>query len=146
MLPAPSIIRAPKILFTVRPYLMQCTPPAFSARFPPMVHALWLEGSGAKNKPSPSANSDTTMFRTPGPTTTWQAAGKSEMVRRRFSPITTLLLTGVAPPDRLVPAPRGVTAIRCSAQYRSTSQTSASLARSTTAIGRSQRWKRASHS
>ena len=34
-------------LCTVRPYLRQCTPPEFSATLPPIVQAIWLEGSGA---------------------------------------------------------------------------------------------------
>ena len=31
----------------VRPYFRQCTPPEFSATLPPMVQAIWLDGSGA---------------------------------------------------------------------------------------------------
>jgi hypothetical protein len=34
-------------LCTVRPYFRQCTPPEFSAMLPPMVQAIWLDGSGA---------------------------------------------------------------------------------------------------
>ena len=34
-------------LCTVRPYLRQCTPPAFSATLPPIEQAIWDEGSGA---------------------------------------------------------------------------------------------------
>ena len=34
-------------LCRVRPYFRQCTPPEFSATLPPMVQAIWLEGSGA---------------------------------------------------------------------------------------------------
>ncbi len=36
-----------RTLWTVSPYLRQCTPPEFSATLPPMVQAIWLEGSGA---------------------------------------------------------------------------------------------------
>jgi hypothetical protein len=32
----------------VNPYFRQCAPPEFSATLPPMVHTIWLEGSGAK--------------------------------------------------------------------------------------------------
>ncbi len=39
--------RTRSTLCTVRPYLRQCTPPEFSATLPPMVQAIWLEGSGA---------------------------------------------------------------------------------------------------
>ena len=38
---------SPRTWFVVTPYLRQWTPPEFSATFPPMVHATWLEGSGA---------------------------------------------------------------------------------------------------
>ena len=34
-------------LCSVRPYFRQCTPPEFSATLPPIVHAIWLDGSGA---------------------------------------------------------------------------------------------------
>ena len=46
---SPSIVttRAASTLCTVRPYFRQCTPPEFSATLPPMVQAIWLEGSGA---------------------------------------------------------------------------------------------------
>ncbi len=37
----------PSTLLVVRPYFRQCTPPEFSAMLPPMVQAIWLEGSGA---------------------------------------------------------------------------------------------------
>ena len=46
---SPSIVmtRSFMTLFTVSPYFRQCTPPEFSATLPPMVQAIWLEGSGA---------------------------------------------------------------------------------------------------
>ena len=34
-------------LFVVTPYFRQCTPPEFSATLPPMVQAIWDDGSGA---------------------------------------------------------------------------------------------------
>ena len=37
----------PSTLFVVKPYFKQCTPPEFSATLPPIVQAIWLEGSGA---------------------------------------------------------------------------------------------------
>ena len=45
----PSIITisTPSILFVVVPYLSEWTPPEFSATFPPIEQANWLEGSGA---------------------------------------------------------------------------------------------------
>ena len=38
---------APRTWFTVNPYFRQCAPPEFSATFPPMVHTICEEGSGA---------------------------------------------------------------------------------------------------
>ena len=46
---SPALVR-PRTRITlcsVRPYLRQCTPPAFSATLPPIVQAIWLDGSGA---------------------------------------------------------------------------------------------------
>jgi hypothetical protein len=45
--PSISATRRRSTLCTVRPYFRQCTPPEFSATLPPMVQAIWLEGSGA---------------------------------------------------------------------------------------------------
>jgi hypothetical protein len=42
-----STISTPSTLLVVSPYFRQCTPPEFSATLPPMVQAIWLEGSGA---------------------------------------------------------------------------------------------------
>jgi hypothetical protein len=46
---SPSIVRPRtcSTLCSVNPYLRQCTPPEFSATLPPMVQAIWLDGSGA---------------------------------------------------------------------------------------------------
>ena len=35
------------MLLVVSPYFRQCTPPEFSATLPPIVQAIWLDGSGA---------------------------------------------------------------------------------------------------
>ena len=45
--PSESTTCRPRRLFVVVPYFRQCTPPAFSATLPPMVQAIWLDGSGA---------------------------------------------------------------------------------------------------
>ena len=45
--PLMSTPRTRRTLCTVRPYLRQCTPPAFSATLPPIVHAICDDGSGA---------------------------------------------------------------------------------------------------
>ena len=42
-----ELARTRSTLCTVRPYLRQCTPPEFSATLPPIVQAIWLDGSGA---------------------------------------------------------------------------------------------------
>ncbi len=46
---SPSTVkpRTRSTLCSVSPYLRQCTPPEFSATLPPMVQAIWLDGSGA---------------------------------------------------------------------------------------------------
>ena len=46
---SPSMVRPQiaRMLCTVRPYLRQCTPPAFSATLPPIEQASCDEGSGA---------------------------------------------------------------------------------------------------
>ena len=45
--PATVKPRTLRTLCNVSPYFRQCTPPEFSATLPPMVQAIWLEGSGA---------------------------------------------------------------------------------------------------
>ena len=46
---SPSMVTSstPTTLLVVSPYFRQCTPPEFSATLPPMVQAIWLDGSGA---------------------------------------------------------------------------------------------------
>ena len=46
---SPSIVtaRTRSTLWTVRPYLRQCTPPEFSATLPPIEQAICEDGSGA---------------------------------------------------------------------------------------------------
>ncbi len=45
--PSASTTSSSSTWVAVTPYLRQCGPPAFSATLPPMVQALWLDGSGA---------------------------------------------------------------------------------------------------
>src|SRR2546430_168166 len=47
MRPSASTTSRANTCWAVTPYLRQCGPPAFSATLPPMVHAVWLDGSGA---------------------------------------------------------------------------------------------------
>ena len=44
--PSASTTSSASTWFAVTPYLRQCGPPEFSATLPPMVQAVWLEGSG----------------------------------------------------------------------------------------------------
>ena len=46
---SPSLVtpRTRNTLCSVKPYFRQCTPPEFSAMLPPIVQAIWLDGSGA---------------------------------------------------------------------------------------------------
>ncbi len=46
---SPALVspRTRMTLCSVSPYFRQCTPPAFSATLPPIVQAIWLDGSGA---------------------------------------------------------------------------------------------------
>ncbi|OGT95427.1 MAG: hypothetical protein A2083_09710 [Gemmatimonadetes bacterium GWC2_71_9] len=45
--PGGSTTSSARMWLVVTPYLKQCGPPAFSATLPPIVQAVWLEGSGA---------------------------------------------------------------------------------------------------
>ncbi len=45
--PAAVKPRTRSTLCSVSPYFRQCTPPEFSATLPPIVQAIWLDGSGA---------------------------------------------------------------------------------------------------
>src|SRR5439155_1592975 len=45
--PDGSTSSTPRTWFVVTPYLRVCGPPEFLAMLPPMVHAGWLDGSGA---------------------------------------------------------------------------------------------------
>ena len=46
IVPSISTISTPSRLLVVSPYFKQCSPPEFSATLPPMVQAIWLDGSG----------------------------------------------------------------------------------------------------
>ena len=45
--PSASTTSRARMWVAVTPYLRQWGPPAFSATLPPIVHAVWLDGSGA---------------------------------------------------------------------------------------------------
>src|SRR6266536_3480138 len=105
--PSASSTSRARMWFAVTPYLRQCGPPAFSATFPPIVHALWLDGSGAYCRPWGRAAAPSFAFTTPGSTTAYRL---SLSIRRiRFSRVRTTSTepsSASAPPDSPVPAPR----------------------------------------
>ena len=45
--PSTVTMRRPSRLLAVTPYFRQCAPPEFMLTLPPIMHANWLEGSGA---------------------------------------------------------------------------------------------------
>src|SRR6476620_9459988 len=92
---------------SVTPYLRQCGPPAFSATLPPIVHAAWLDGSGAQCNPCGATARDNATLTTPGSTTARQFSASTDTTRlNRLRPISTTP-SASAPPDNPVPAPRG---------------------------------------
>ncbi len=103
------------------PHSTQSLPPAFSAMLPPMVQAQALVGSVAKTSPWWVACSIAASVMTPAsrsirwPSTVRPSSrtnGRVEMPRIRFSfsvfTITQSGVSGMAPPVRPVPAPRGM--------------------------------------
>src|SRR6266498_3816735 len=80
-----STPRTRRTLWTVRPYLRQCTPPAFSATLPPIVQAICELGSGAKYSPYGAAASVIARLRTPGCTTAVREIGSIVRMRLNFA-------------------------------------------------------------
>ena len=95
----------------VTPYARQCGPPELLATLPPMVQTCWLEGSGAKWKPSGRRCRVRSRLTTPGSTHTARASRSTSPIDvMRASDTTTGAPSGIAPPASPVPAPRGTTA------------------------------------
>ena len=103
------------------PHRTQSLPPAFSAMLPPMVQAQALVGSVAKTRPRWVACSMAASVMTPAsrsitcPVTVRPSSstkGRADTPRMRFSfsvfTITQSGVSGMAPPVRPVPAPRGM--------------------------------------
>src|SRR5437867_6724078 len=131
-----STTSRPSTWFAVTPYLRQCGPPEFSATLPPMVHAVWLDGSGLYSRPCGAAAAERRTFTTPGSTTASRFLGS--MARMRFSRVSTISTassSASAPPDRPVPAPRGTNGTPSAASRRTTATTSSRLPGSTTTPG-----------
>src|ERR671932_968246 len=98
--PSGSTTSRPVTYVVVKPYLKQCAPPEFSATLPPIEQTIWLDGSGGKKCVGATAR-ETSMFVTPGSTTTrWFGRATSTIRRRRVSAISTPSSTGSAPPDK----------------------------------------------
>src|SRR5213079_1682334 len=126
--------------FAVTPYLRQCGPPEFSATLPPIVQAVWLDGSGLYSRPCGAAAAERRTFTTPGSTTAIRFLGS--IARMRFSRVSTSSTASAsasAPPDRPVPAPRGTNGTPSAASSRTTATTSSRLPGSTTTPG-TRRW------
>ena len=138
--PSGSTTSSRAMWLVVTPYLRQCGPPAFSATLPPIVHALWLDGSGAYCSPYGRAAAPSLALTTPGSTT---ASRLSPSTRRiRFSRVNTRSTapgSASAPPESPVPAPRGTNGTPCTARSRTTAISSSREPGRTTRSGR-RRW------
>ena len=126
----------PSTWLVVTPYARQCGPPEFSATLPPMVHAFWLEGSGAKYKPYLLAAVERSMLTTPGSTTASRLTSSiSTMLVMRVSAMTMPPCSAIAPPLRPVPAPRATTGTPWAPAAFTTSETSDVVRGRTTTVG-----------
>src|SRR6185436_7549196 len=81
-----------------------------------MVHTCWLDGSGAKWKPSGARYLVRSRLTTPGSTQAMRLSRSTSRIRFiRVSETTTGAPSGIAPPASPVPAPRGTTDRPCRA-------------------------------
>ncbi len=134
--PVGSATSSSRTWLVVTPYLRQCGPPAFSATLPPMVQAVWLDGSGAYINPNGAAARLSDAFTTPGSTTARRLAGSSSRMRpRRVRVTSTAGASPRAPPDRPVPAPRATKGTRRRCSAASTRLTSPADPGNTTSAG-----------
>ena len=116
----------------VTPYFTQHRPPALVAMLPPIEQISYEDGSGGYHRPWSAAAALTSALKAPGSTTATRVTGSISMARIRSSESTSPPSTAEEPPDRLVPAPRGVIGTRCSAAQRTVACTwSASVGRTT---------------
>src|SRR5699024_4983007 len=108
--PSAVTISSPITKSLVTPYLTPRGPPAFSARFPPMVHIEEDEGSGGYIRLCASASLCMSPVLTPGLTLMIRSSGYiSNFVSHCEKSSTMPPWTGKGPPDRLVLAPRAQT-------------------------------------
>lgn len=107
----------------VTPYFTQHSPPALVAILPPMEQISYDAGSGGYQRPCCAAAALTSALRAPGSTTAALVAVSISMARIRSIDNTIPPFTAEEPPDRLVPAPRGVIGTWLAAHHRTTACT-----------------------
>src|SRR5699024_7092794 len=111
------------------PYFTQQSPPAFVAMLPPIEQNVKDAGSGGYQRPCSAAASLTSPLNAPGCVTAVRVTGSIVISRIRSSDSTMPPSTAVDPPDRLVPAPRGMIGVPVAAAKRTTAWTSSASPR-----------------
>ena len=102
---------SPTTLSAVRPYASAREPQALLPIMPPIVHRLWVDGSGPKRRPWTAAARCTSSRTAPGSTTAVAASASMERMPRRCREKSTTIPGPTAFPAIEVPAPRAVTGI-----------------------------------
>ena len=125
------------MLCTVSPYFRQWSPPAFSATFPPMLHAICEDGSRGVVEPERERHVRKSRgCAPPGWTRATRLTVSTSRIRLSFARLSsTPSASGSAPPDRPVPAPRATTGTSRPAQVRITSCTCSTVSGSTATRG-----------
>jgi hypothetical protein len=110
---------------------------------PPIVHRLWVEGSGPKRSPYGAAARCKDACTTPGSTTAVRASASMATTRVRCREVSTTMPRPMALPAIEVPAPRIVRGVP---EVRATSSTaeSSSPCRGRTTTAGTTRWIEAS--
>ena len=102
---------------------------------PPIEQISYDDGSGGYHRPCSAAAAFTSALKAPGSTTATRVVVSISMARIRSIDSTIPPSTADEPPDRLVPAPRGMIGTRFSAHQRTTVCTWAASVGRTTASG-----------
>src|SRR6478735_1552178 len=102
---------------------------------PPIEQISYEDGSGGYHSPWAAAAAFTSALNAPGSTTATRVVVSISIARIRSRESTMPPVTALEPPDRLVPAPRGVIPTLCSAAQRTTACTWPASVGLTTAIG-----------
>ena len=92
----------------VTPYFTQHSPPALVAMLPPIEQISYEDGSGGYQSPCAAAAALTSALKAPGSTTATRVATSISIARIRSRLSTTQPSTADEPPDRPLPAPRGI--------------------------------------